>query len=131
MKRYGKLKNRLLGVETNITNWQRRQNTNNNFSAVIPYDMELQRKESKEFLDDLTARDQRMMLGILTMVLTADTKEQLDMDTEQILSLARQKMCQMAVLKYQQMDGLNTALPIGTRKINTFRTHSYYILDIK
>ena len=29
---------RLLGVETNITNWQRRQNANNNFSAVIPYD---------------------------------------------------------------------------------------------
>ena len=39
--------NRLLGVETNITNWQRRQNANNNFSAVVPYDMELQRRESK------------------------------------------------------------------------------------
>lgn len=41
------VENRLLGVETNITNWQRRQNSNNNFSAVVPYDMELQRKESK------------------------------------------------------------------------------------
>ena len=30
------VENRLLGVETNITNWQRRQNKNNNFSAVIP-----------------------------------------------------------------------------------------------
>ena len=49
---------RLLGVETNITNWQRRQNANNNFSAVIPYDLEQQRKESKEFMDDLTTRDQ-------------------------------------------------------------------------
>ena len=116
------VENRLLGVETNITNWQRRQNANNNFSAVIPYDMEQQRRESKEFLDDLTARDQRMMQGVLTMVLTADTKEQLDADTDQILSLARQKMCQMAVLTYQQMDGLNTVLPIGTRKINAFRT---------
>ena len=27
--------NRLLGVETNITNWQRRQNANNNFSASL------------------------------------------------------------------------------------------------
>lgn len=32
------VENRRLGVETNITNWQRRQNSNNNFSAVIPYD---------------------------------------------------------------------------------------------
>ena len=72
----------LLGVETNITGWQRRQNQNNNFSAVVPYDMELQRKESKEFLDDLTTRDQRMMFAVVTMVITADTKEKLDLDTE-------------------------------------------------
>ena len=42
------VENRLLGVETNITNWQRRQNSNNNFS-VVPYDMELQRKESEDW----------------------------------------------------------------------------------
>lgn len=116
------VENRLLGVETNITNWQRKQNQNNNFSAVVPYDMELQRKESKEFLDDLTTRDQRMMFAVITMVITADTKEQLDADTETILSTARKHMCQMATLKYQQLDGLNTVLPIGTRRINTFRT---------
>ena len=116
------VENRLLGVETNITNWQRRQNANNNFSAIVPYDMELQRKESKEFLDDLTTRDQRMMLAVLTMAHTADTKEQLDSDTDTILAIARKHMCQMATLKYQQMDGLNTVLPIGARKINTFRT---------
>ena len=113
---------RLLGVETNITNWQRKQNQNNNFSAIVPYDLEQQRRESKEFLDDLTTRDQRMMIAVLTMVITADTKEQLDADTETILTLARSNRCQMAVLKYQQLDGLKTALPIGVRKINTFRT---------
>lgn len=95
---------------------------NNYFSAVVPYDMELQRKESKEFLDDLTTRDQRMMFAVITMVITAETKEQLEADTETIFSTARKHMCQMATLKYQQLDGLNTVLPIGTRKINAFRT---------
>ena len=116
------VENRLLGVETNITNWQRRQNSNNNFSAVVPYDMEQQRKESKEFLDDLTTRDQRMMFAVLTMVHTADSMEQLENDTETILTTARKHLCQFAALKYQQMDGLNTALPIGLRKINALRT---------
>ena len=37
------LQSTLLGVETNVANWQRRQNANNNFTATIPYDMELQR----------------------------------------------------------------------------------------
>ena len=116
------VENRLLGVETNIANWQRRQNKNNNFSAVIPYDMKLQREESEEFLNDLVSRDQRMMVAVITMVHTADTKEQLDADTDAILSTARKHMCQMATLRYQQLDGLNTVLPIGTRRINCFRT---------
>ena len=37
--------NILLGVETNITNWQRKQNMNNNFSATVPYDMEQQKRK--------------------------------------------------------------------------------------
>lgn len=116
------VENRLLGVETNITNWQRRQNQNQNFSAVIPYDMELQRKESKEFLDDLTTRDQRMMFGLLTIVHTAKSRKQLDADTDTLLTTARKHLCQFAILRYQQQDGLNTALPIGHRKINALRT---------
>ena len=114
--------NRLLAVETNITNWQRRQNQNNNFSAQIPYDLELQRKESKEFLDDLTTRDQRMMLVTFTMVITADSKEELDSETEALKTIAQNRMCQVTTLNYQQMDGLKTVLPIGVRKINAFRT---------
>ena len=116
------VENRMLGIETNITNWQRRQNANNNFSAVIPYDMELQRKETKEFLSDLTTRDQRMMFAVITMVHVADTKEELDSDTEILLSTARKHLCQLAPMKYQQLDALNTALPIGVRKINALRT---------
>lgn len=116
------VESRLLGTETNITNWQRKQNQNNNFSAVIPYDMELQRKESKEFLDDLTTRDQRMMFSVMTLVHTADSLEQLNSDTEALLTIARSHMCSLAILKWQQLDGLNTVLPYGTRRIDSLRT---------
>lgn len=113
-----------LGVETNITNWQRRQNANNNFSAVIPYDMELQRKESKEFLDDLTVRDQRMMLGCMTIVHLADSLEELNNDTEALMAVARKYMCELDILFFasRQLDGLSSVLPIGTNKLNIVRT---------
>ena len=116
------IQNKLLGVETNAANWQRKQNAANNFSAVLPYDMELQRKETKEMLDDLTTRDQRMMFGLVTMVHLADTKEQLDSDTETILTVARKHMCPRSVLRWQQKDGLDTVLPYGLRKIQVLRT---------
>ena len=104
--------NRRMGIETNITNWQRKQNANNNFSAIIPYDMEQQRAESKEFLDDLTTRDQRMFLVVITMVITADTKQELDNTRDDIEQIASKGLCQMGTLKFQQLDGLNQVLPI-------------------
>lgn len=67
-------------------NWQRKQNAANNWSATIPYDMELQRKETKEMLDDLTIRDQLMMFGLVTFVHMADSQQQLDSDTETLQS---------------------------------------------
>ena len=116
------MQNRLLGVETNVTNWQRRQNSNNNFSAVVPYDLEQQRKETREMLDDLTTRDQRMMFAVVTLVHLADTKEELDSDTETLQSIARKHLCQLSTLNWQQAEGLVTALPLGLRRIDALRT---------
>ena len=116
------LQNTLLGVETNAANWQRRQNANNNFTATVPYDMELQRKETKEMLDDLTTRDQRMMFGLVTLVHLADSKRQLDSDTETLLSVGRKHLCQLSTLRWQQRDGLDTVLPYGVRRILALRT---------
>ena len=116
------MQNRLLGVETNVTSWQRRQNANNNFSAVVPYDLEQQRKEVREMLDDLTTRDQRMMFTLVTLVHLADSKEQLDSDTETLQAAARKHLSQLATLNWQQADGLITALPLGLRRIDALRT---------
>ena len=116
------MQNRLIGVETNVANWQRRQNNNNNFSAVVPYDMEQQRKETREMLDDLTTRDQRMMFAVVTLVHLADSKEELDSDTETLQSIARKHLCQMSILNWQQADGVVTALPLGLRRIDALRT---------
>lgn len=114
--------NRLLGIETNIANHTRRQAENNNFLASIPYELEQQQKEAKEFLNDLMTRDQRMFLAVLTIVITADTEKELNDLTEAIEMTARKNLCQLGVLGYQQLDGLNTALPIGNKKIETLRT---------
>ena len=114
--------NRLLGIETNIANHIRKQAENNNFLASIPYDLEQQQTEAKEFLNDLMTRDQRMFLAIITIVITADSEKELDNITDAITTTARKNLCQLGVLNYQQLDGLNTTLPIGNSQIETLRT---------
>lgn len=114
--------NRLLGIETNIANHIRKQAENNNFLASIPYDLEQQQAEAKEFLNDLMTRDQRMFLAIITVVVTADTEKELENITEAITTTARKNLCQIGILSFQQLDGLNTALPIANNKIDILRT---------
>lgn len=36
--------------------------------------------------------------------------------------LARERVSQIAVLKFQQLDGLHTVLPAGVQKLDIFRT---------
>lgn len=111
-----------LAAETDITRWQSRQNEKNNFSAALPFHLTEARSNMREMLDDLTTRDQRMTLCIMTVVHVADTKEQLDADTDTIKSIAGGKSCELSVLTFQQEKGLNTVLPYGLRQIDTLRT---------
>ena len=113
---------KLLAIETDITKWQQKQNMNNNFSANIPYEMEQMRKEIKEFLDDITTRDQRMMFVTVTLVHVANSLAELNNDTETLLSIGRKHLCNFALLRYQQEDGLNTVLPYGLMRIKAVRT---------
>ena len=113
---------RILAVETNIAKWQKSQNENNNFSAEIPYELQKQREESKEFLNDLMSRDQQMFLATISIVHTAETKEELDNDTELLFGIAKKRLCQLSKFKYQQLEGLNTVLPYGLQKIKITRT---------
>lgn len=116
------IQRKILGVESDITRWQQRQNGKNNFSANVPYELEQSRADTREYLDDLTTRDQRMIFAVVTLVHLADTKEQLDADTESLISIGGESVCTFGVLRYEQEQGINTVLPYGLRQIHSLRT---------
>lgn len=112
----------LLGIQTDKANYNRKQIQNNNFGATN-YDLEQREGEILEIKNDMRNRDQRLYETLITMVITADTKQELDNVTETVFAkVADSSTNQFATLRYQQLDGLNTVLPFGTRKINCFRT---------
>ena len=46
-----------------------------------------------------------MMFAVVTLVHLADSKEELDSDTETLQSIARKHLCQLTTLNWQQADG--------------------------
>lgn len=115
------LQNCLLGINTNAAKYNQRQLQQGTL-ANLPYEVEQQQNETKEMLNDITTRDQRMMLALITLVHVADSKEELDSDTETLLAISRKFMCQFSTMQWQQMAALNTVLPYGVKKIEEVRT---------
>lgn len=111
-------------VEGNKLKYLRKAAQRGMYGAEITYDMQQQLEEADEFLNDLTERDQRMFVANVSMVHLADSLEELDSDTEDILTAARKGMCQMGKLLFQQLPGLITALPYGVNKLCAERTLS-------
>lgn len=105
-----------LGLETDISNWQRRQNQNNNFVAALPFHFENRRKELDEYYNDLNNRNQRMYLGLVTVLHFADTLEELNSDTEMLKRAAQGKLVKLVNFTYEQEDGICTCMPFGSNR---------------
>lgn len=111
----------LLGIQTEKANYNRKQMQNNNFGATN-FDLDQRESEVLEVKSDMRNRDQRIFEAVITMVITADSKQELDSVTESVFAKATDGRGQFAILRNQLLDGLNTILPFGVRKIHCFRT---------
>ena len=112
----------LLGIQTDKANYNRKQIQNNNFGAVN-YDLEQREAETLETRKDMRERDQHLFAAVITMLITADSKDELDELTQTIFAkVAEGSTSQMGILREQVVDGMNTTLPFGVRLIHCFRS---------
>lgn len=102
---------------------QQKRAFKNGYSAdMVDDNTENSLNEAKELLDDLINKNQKMFFVNLLIVHIADSLEELNRDTDLIMSTARKSICQVGKLSFQQEDGLNSVLPLGNDKINIKRT---------
>lgn len=113
---------KLLGVNTERANFTTRAAKQGNYNADPPQHLGESKREYEELLYDMNSRDQRLIMVQITIVHMSDTLEELNSDTEWLMTVGRGKDCQIGVLWYQQRAGLNTALPYGLRYTETLRT---------
>lgn len=118
-------------IENKITKWQFSQNKSMNFSATIPYRFQNQKDEVQAFLADLNERDQMMCETCVTIFIMEDTLEELDRDTKLIIDNASRAGVELAVPKYQQIEGFNTAIPLGVYQLAHKRTLTTECLAIQ
>lgn len=116
------LQKKYLGIENDILKQQRVRNRNNDFSSDISYTKKVQKKKIEGLMDDVRENDQNLFYVGVTMLVVADTKEELNSATETIKNIGNGAMCQIETHYYQQMEAVNTVMPVGTRQVSTLRT---------
>ena len=116
------LQKKYLGIESDIIKQQRVRNKNNDFSSEISYNKRIEKKEIEEIMDDVRENDQCLYYVSVTVILMADTKEELDSMTETVETIGKRNSVTIEEHYLKQRESLNTAFPIGVRQVETMRT---------
>lgn len=116
------LQKKYLGIESDIIKQQRVRNKNNDFSSEISYNKRIEKKEIEEIMDDVRENDQCLYYVAVTIILMADSKEELDSMTETVETIGKRNSVTIEGHYLKQREALNTALPIGVRQVETMRT---------
>ena len=116
------LQKKYLGIEADIIKQQRVRNKNNDFSSEISYNKRIEKKEIEEIMDDVRENDQCLYYVAVTIILMAESKEELDSMTETVETIGKRNSVTIEEHYLKQREALNTALPIGVRQVETMRT---------
>lgn len=116
------LQKKYMGIESDIIKQQRTRNRNNDFSSDISYNTRRQKEDIEDIMNNVRENDENLFFVGVTMIVMADTKEELDSICETIDSIAKGAGCAIDTCMYKQREAVNTTLPIGVRQIETMRT---------
>lgn len=108
-------------VESNVDRYEKRPGAQNKRYSVLPMFMRKDREIVNVVSNDVNNRNQKIFLSNVTIVILADTYEDLESYSESLIETGYECGCQIEVMGYQQREGLNTVLPYGPRFVNNLR----------
>ena len=88
---------------------------------IIPSDLATYGKDAKALLKELQSQNERMFLLTFLVMNTGKTKQELENNVFQAVSIAQKHNCNLVRLDYQQEQGLMSTLPLASNLIEIQR----------
>jgi type IV secretory pathway VirB4 component len=76
-------------------------------------------ENSKKLLEDMTGRNQKLFSVTVTMMLIADSKEELEKDKKLLDTALSKHLCQATTYAFLQEQGFATTLPLANNQVET------------
>lgn len=83
------------------------------FVDVVSEDHKNSMEQAKILMDDLVSKNQKMFMVNLIVMITADSFEQLERNTDKVEAVFRKHICTYSRAQLQQEDAMASCLPLG------------------
>ena len=110
-----------MSIEHKISKQAEKRVKNKNFVSEPSYRLRAEKEEIEEMLEDVRKQGQRFFWVGVTMIITADSLEELDLLTTTVEQACSRGNCKAYIAVNKQRECLNTALPIGVRNFAPMR----------
>lgn len=105
------VRNQLTNINSNIVDRQQKAAKSGYDPSLIGHDLMKAQDEANELLNNLTSKDQKMFLMTMVIMHFADSLEQLNKDSDSIITIGRKYSCDIKHLYSQQELGFKSVLP--------------------
>ena len=116
------VKRQLTSMRAEQINKNRKASQHGTFIDVTSDDLRRSLEEAEELLGDLTSKNQKMFLTNLVIMVIAESYNELEANTEKVITVLNQHVCITANAFLQQEDCLASVLPIGNCRLEVRRT---------
>lgn len=115
------LETKYMGVESDIAKQLSKKRQNNDFVSDVSYKLRKEKEDIESMLDDINDNDQKMFWIGVTILIAADSMEDLKQNESMVHSIVDKYSCRLLNYNLRQREAFNTALPIGVRQVNLLR----------
>jgi type IV secretory pathway VirB4 component len=117
-----KVNRQITAIKGEISDKERKASGNGIFSDIIPAPLKLSLEQAEKLLADLQSKNEKMTLVNITIMVIANSYEELENNSEKIVSVFRKYLCDAAPAAFQQEKALASNLPLGNNQLDIRRT---------
>lgn len=118
------IKNQIMSINGQIAENQKKAVRSGYTYDLISPDLMVSQTQTKELMDDVIGRDQKLYYVTFTVCVFAENKQKLDDNVKMIQSVASKHLCPIKTLDFQQEQGLNSSLPLAINELAIKRLYT-------
>lgn len=118
------IKGQMMSINGQIADRQKKAIRSGYTYDLISPDLMTSQTQTRELMDDVIGRDQKLYYVTFTVCVFANSKNKLEENVKMYTNIANKHLCPLKRLDFQQEQGFNTSLPLAINELAVTRLYT-------